>query len=407
MNLFKLSWKNIKHRPLSTFLSVLLLAFGVGIIVLLLSTSEQVEKQFTKNIRGIDMVVGAKGSPLQLILSSVYQIDAPTGNISLNEYQKLAKNPLVKKAIPLAYGDNYKGYRIVGTEASYIKHYNAKLAEGRNWKKATEVVLGYKVAELNGLTLGDSFSGSHGLTNDMDEHSDFKYQVVGILEPSGTVVDKLILSDISSVWQVHSSHSDGDTHHHEHSDEHHHEHKEEKEITAALIKFTSPMGNLTIPRMVNQNTSMQAALPAIEINRLFSLMGAGIETLRVLAFLIVFISGVSVFISLFQSLKERKSELALLRSMGASRVFLFGQLVIEGLIISVLGFIAGMLLGKLGVYATSNLISDEYSYELGLQWITLNEVYLFVAVLIIGFLAALLPSIQAYRLNISKTLANE
>lgn len=443
MNLVKLSWKNITHRPLSTFLSIMLLAFGTGIIVLLFSVSEQVEKQFTKNISGIDMVVGAKGSPLQLILSSVYQIDAPTGNISLREYKKLVKNPLIKKGIPLAYGDNYKGYRIVGTEHSYVEHYKATLAQGQLWSKTGQVVIGAKAAKLAELKIGDSFSGSHGLTNDLDEHGDFKYEVIGILEPTGTVIDKLILSDITSVWAVHNSHGDHDPGHdkgHAQEEEHNHGHEEQghnddaheheeheheshiregghshdhqnegddKEITSALIQFTSPMGNLTIPRMVNQKTSMQAALPAIEINRLFSLMGTGIETLRTLALLIVLISGISVFISLFQSLKERKAELALLRSMGGSRGFLFGQLVVEGLLISLMGYIAGMLLGKFGVYAMSAFIDQEYSYELSIPWMTLKEAYLLVAILAIGFLAALLPSIQAYRLNISKTLANE
>ncbi len=418
MNWFMISWKNSRQRPLATFLSVLLLAFGTGIISLLMSASQQIEDQFTRNIRDIDMVVGAKGSPLQLILSSVYQMDAPTGNIPLAEYQKLLRHPMVKKGIPLAYGDNYQGYRIVGTEPGYLEHYKVLLKEGEIWSSPGQVVIGAKVARLTGLKMGDTFNGSHGLQNDMDEHDHFAYTVSGILEPSGTVVDKLILTPIESVWSVHEEgHADhGAGHHHEEEDEHHHHEEEEehsahehstpREITAALIEFTSPMGNLTVPRMVNQNTPMQAALPAIEINRLFALMGNGIQTLRMLAILIVIISGISVFVSLYQSLKDRKFELALLRSMGASRGQLFILVILEGLIISCIGYLIGIALGKLGLWGLSQLADREYSYNLQIPIFTLQELYLLFFILGIGFLASLLPSLQAFRLNISKTLGN-
>ncbi len=444
MNIGKISISNIRYKPLSAFLSVMLLAFGVGIIIMLMGTTEQLEKQFTKNIKGIDMVVGAKGSPLQLILSSVYQIDAPTGNISLQEFQKLSKNPLVAKAIPLAYGDNYEGYRIVGTTNEYAKHYEAELAAGKWWSKSGEVTMGARAAELLGIKLGTKFSGSHGLINDMDHHDHFSYTVVGVMKPTGTVVDKLILTEVSSVWAVHDSH-DEEAHqaevdttqhtyrdsnnavtevsmgtpetahaHNEHDNEEHHHHKGEtqthsdegKEITAGLIKFRSPMGNLTIPRMVNQNTNMQAALPAIEVNRLFSLMGTSVQILRVLAFLIVFISAISVFISLYQSLKERKFELALMRTMGASSGQLFLIVLLEGLLIATLGYIFGLILGKAALYTISQMAEGAYQYSLQMTWLTVNEALLLPAALGIGFVAAIIPAFQAYRLNISKVLSD-
>lgn len=395
MRIGKISLNNIKHKPLSSILSIILLAFGVGIIIMLMGTSEQLEKQFTKNIRGIDMVVGAKGSPLQLILSSVYQIDAPTGNISLDEFNKLAKNPMVENAIPLAYGDNYEGYRIVGTSQNYPAHYEAQLKDGQWWKKSGEIVLGSRVAELAGLSIGDEFSGSHGLSNSIDEHDHFAYKVVGIMQPTGTVVDKLLLTDISSVWAVHEHHEEG------------HEHEEEpKEITAGLISFKSPMGNLTIPRMVNQRTNMQAALPAIEVNRLFSLMGSGVKTLRVLAILIIALSAFSVFVSLWQSLKERRYELALMRSMGGSGRQLLWIVLAEGLLISLLGYILGVILGKVSLVAISQLTEQTYQYEMSMQWITPVELILLPATLLIGTIAALIPAIQAYKTNISKVLSN-
>lgn len=419
MNIAKVSVKNIAHKPLSALLSVILLAFGVGIIIMLMGTTEQLEKQFTRNIKDIDMVVGAKGSPLQLILSSVYQIDAPTGNISLEEFDKLSKNPLIEKTIPLAYGDNYQGYRIVGTTQQYPRHYEANLAKGKWWTKTGEVVMGARAADLTRAKLGTEFSGSHGLTNDMDQHDHFAYTVVGIMEPTGTVVDKLILTEVSSVWAVHGDHGkkqegEPSEHHHEEmgateDSAHVHKeprHQESREITAGLVSFRSPMGNLTIPRMVNQNTNMQAALPAIEVNRLFSLMGTGVKTLRVLAILIVVISAVSVFISLYQSLKERKFELALMRTMGASSGQLLWIVLLEGIIIALLGYLLGFILGKGALMAISGLAQDAYQYSLQFTWINTREALLFPITLGIGFVAALIPAFQAYRLNISKVLAD-
>lgn len=400
MTWLKISWKNIWHKPLSSILSILLLAFGAGIISLLLNVSEQLEKQFTKNIAGIDMVVGAKGSPLQLLLSSVYQIDAPTGNIDLKEYQKLLKNPLVKTGIPLAFGDNYEGYRMVGTESSYLDLYQGEIQEGQLWSQSGEAVIGAKVRELTDLELNKAFSSSHGFNSEMgDNHDHFKYQVVGVLKPTGTVLDKLILTNIKSVWDVHS--------HAEHEEHEGHEHVEKpKEITAAFIKFKSPMGIMSIPRYVNQKTSMQAALPAIEINRLFSLMGTGIETLKSLAFLIVLISGISVFISLYQSLKERKFELALLRTMGATRFQLFSLVIIEGLVISVIGFLLGMAFSKIAMKIISGMAEESYQYNLQTTFFSKEEGFLFLGILALGFLASILPSVQAFRLNISKTLGD-
>ncbi len=394
MKLARISIANIRHKSLSSFLSILLLAFGTGIIVLLLSASEQIEKQFTRNIRDIDMVVGAKGSPLQLILSSVYHIDDPTGNIKLSEFRQLSKNPMVETAIPLAYGDNYEGYRIVGTEPSYPAHYGAQLASGKWWKKSGDAVIGARVAELKELTIGNEFHGSHGVSNSLEHHHEFEYRVTGILEPTGTVLDKLILTDIESVWDVHAGHEETDSNH------------TPREITAGLVMFKNPMGNLMVPRMVNQNTGMQAALPAIEINRLFSLMGTGVKTLQWLAILIVLISAISVFISLYQSLKERKYELALMRSLGAGSGQLFYIVLLEGIIISFVGYLAGLILGKLALYLMAQIAQEAYQYSLSFSIITMNELILLPIVLGIGFVAALIPALQAYRLNISKVLAN-
>ncbi|WP_247232773.1 ABC transporter permease [Telluribacter sp. SYSU D00476] len=409
MNLIKISWANIKDKKLNSFLSVLLLTLGIGMISLLLLLNKQLDEQFRRNIKGIDMVVGAKGSPLQLILSSIYQIDAPTGNVPLSEVNKLKMNPFVKTVIPLSMGDNYQGYRIVGTTPTYVKHFEAAVGTGKLFEKPLEVTLGSKVAGATGLKVGDTFASAHGLDGEGDEHGDSKYLVVGVFESSGSVIDQLILTDLSSVWAIHD-HADAPAHD---AEEGEHDHEEtmpqpqEREVTSALIQFRNPMGLLALPRQVNANTPMQAALPSIEINRLFSLLGVGIDTLRALAFVIILIAGASVFISLYNSLKERKYEMALMLSMGATRTRLFGMLLLEGLILALLGYVAGVLLSHLGLWLFSQAAEQDFHYSFSSMALLPEELLLLAGALAIGVLAAALPSLGVYRLSISRTLAQD
>ena len=420
MNIFRLSWKNLMAKPLNTLLSLLLLSLGVGIISLLLLLNNQLEEQFNRNIKGIDMVVGAKGSPLQLILASVYHIDYPTGNISKKAADSLVSNPLISWHIPMAYGDNVQSFRILGTTYDYPKHYGGQLKEGSLWEKDLETTIGARVAEELGLKVGDSFFSSHGLTSSMDVHDEKAFKVVGIFEPNNSVLDQLVLCSVESIWSVHEheevdgeAHEEGESHEEVDKEQAHHEEEghqadnedENRELTSLLVGFRGPMGMVTLPRAVNEQTSMQAALPAIEINRLWSLMGIGINTLRGIALAIIIISGISVFISLFNSLKERKYELALMRSLGASRSKIFSLILLEGLLLSVIGFVIGILLSRLGLLLLSRFVAKDYHYDIQQMEMLPAEGILFLGTLSIGFLAAALPAFKGFFLNISQTLA--
>lgn len=414
MTLAKISWANLKEKKLSSFLSGLLLALGIGIISLLLLLNQQLDAQFRRNIRGIDMVVGAKGSPLQLILSSIYQIDAPTGNVPLAEVNNLKRNPFVKTVIPLSLGDNYRGFRIVGTTPAYVQHFEGKIAAGKLFATTLEATLGGQVAQALGLKIGTTFASAHGLDEEGDAHGETKYQVVGILEPNGSVIDQLILTDLSSIWAIHEHAElpppgvkENDPAHEELNAEAAPVAADDKEVTSALIKFRSPMGLVALPRQINANTSMQAALPSIEINRLFSLLGVGIDTLRALALVIMLIAGASVFVSLYNSLKDRKYEMVLMLSMGASRTRLFLLLLLEGLFLATLGYVAGISLSRLGLWLFSRAAEQDLHYSLNQFGILPEEIYLLGGALVIGVLAAALPSLGVYRLNISRTLAED
>jgi putative ABC transport system permease protein len=401
MNLFRISWSNLKDKPLSSFLSGLLMTFGITIISLLLLLNKQLDDQFRKNIKGIDMVLGAKGSPLQLILSSIYQIDSPTGNIPLDEAERLTRNPMIKTAIPLAMGDNYRSFRIVGTNKKYLDHFGATISQGRLFQQDLETVIGPRVAEVTGLKVGDTFSGSHGLDAEGEQHANSKYKIVGILNATNTVTDQLILTPVSSVWAIHDH---GEEHEAGHEVDEHEEGP--REITSMLVKFRNPMG-MMLKRGIDQNSKLQAALPSIEINRLFSLLGVGVETLRGLAIVIMLISGISVFVSLYNSLKERRYEMALMLSMGATRAQLFGMLVLEGLVLALIGFVLGILLSRVGLWLFSSSVSSEYHYNLAAFEILPEEWILLGIAILIGLVAAALPAIGVYRMNISRTLAED
>jgi len=413
MNLISLSWSYIKAKPLNTLLNVLLMSLGIAIILVLILLSTQLEENLSKNKRGIDLVVGAKGSPLQLILANVYHIDFPTGNIKLDEAKNLTRNRLVKSAIPLALGDNYAGFRIVGTNHDYIKLYSGEIASGALWKNNMDVVLGANAAKQLNLKEGGEFFGAHGLSIADLEHDELTYHIVGVLENSGSVLDNLILTNIESVWAVHD-HDESD------STAGHGipqigsawetglpEGDSDAEITSMLIQYRSPMGAVQMPRMVNSNTNMQAASPAFETQRLFSLLGIGVDMLRSFAYIIIVIAGLSIFISLYNALKDRKYDLAIMRSLGAARSKLFFHVVIEGIIITTIGGIIGMVLG----HGLMELLANSYekSDDIGITGLIFvnQELYVLLISIGIGVIASLIPAFNAYKTDISKVLAQE
>ncbi|MES2795039.1 MAG: FtsX-like permease family protein [Bacteroidota bacterium] len=411
MNILKISYKNLSTKGLTNGLSTLLMALGVGIISLILTVSKQLDEQFTNNIKGIDMVVGAKGSPLQLILSSIYQIDAPTGNINYAEAKSITKNPFIKQAIPVSVGDSYAGYRIVGSDSTYILHYKALLESGLLFKKPLECVVGNSVAKKLKLKIGDQLQTSHGLDSEGEKHEKSTYLITGILSYNNSVIDQLIITPLESVWNVHEHDGNQSNVLDLLEEEDHPEKKAEatnqKEITALLVKFRNPMGLMTIPRNINTNTNMQAALPAIEINRLFALLGVGVDTLKWMAFLIILVSGISVFVSLFNSLKERKYEMALMLSLGASRIQLFILLLLEGLFIGIIGYFLGILISRLGLFWMSKASEQNFHHQFDLLNLSLDDLFIFLACVFISFIAAALPSIGIYKINISETLSDQ
>ena len=453
MRLFYLAYRNLISKPLNLLLSLLLLSLSMSLVTFVLQLSEQMGGQLQKNIDPFDMVVGAKGSPLQLVLSSVLHVDAPTGNIKLQDAKQLFNHPLVEYAVPVSYGDNYRGYRILGTHPEYIDKYQAQLAQGEIYQKTFEVILGAAAAERLELKIGDTFVGSHGLVEtEIGAHEDHPYTVRGILERSNTVVDQLIITSLESIWGSHAhveegneeeaeeeehdhedhehddhehadDHDHDEDHDHEHADDHDHDahaeeehdhkehdhgHEEEpKEITSLLVKFKSPIGMMQIPRFINENTNMQSALPGYEVQRLMGLLGSGVKTINGIAIAILLVSGLSIFISLLKTIRERKGELALLRVYGFGTSKLLYLALLEGLFLSVLGFALGWLIGRAGIFLFSAYAESTYGFGLEIHTPTTFEYVLLLITIVLAVLASFLAAIPVFKLNVAKTLSDE
>jgi putative ABC transport system permease protein len=194
----------LRERWFTSLLHLVMLAIGIAAATALLLFSAQANDRLARDARGVDLVVGAKGSPLQLVLSAVFHADVPTGNINAADVERIAKDPLVKRAIPIGLGDALRGHRIVGAPAEIIDFYGAKIGDGRAYAKPFEAVLGARTAERLGLKLGDTFVGAHGLGEGGAEHAEHPYTVVGVLAPTGAVIDRLVLTSLDSVWAVHT-----------------------------------------------------------------------------------------------------------------------------------------------------------------------------------------------------------
>ena len=412
MNLFALSIKNVVAKPLSSLLSIILFGFGVAIIVSILLTSSFLKKEISKNAQGIDLVVGAKGSPLQIILASVFHIDFPTGNISLEDAHALTKNRLIASAIPLSLGDSYQGYRIVGTTLQYPQLYNAALEQGDWFGDEMTVVIGAAVAKNLGIAIGDELESAHGLAEGAGVHEDHPFRVSGILSFTGSVIDQLILTSVNSVWEVHGEHSDHD---HKEGDNAHEivsldqlnldvtrEQLASEDITSMLIKYRSPMAAVQLPRIVNGTSNLQAASPPYETARLFNIIGVGVDAVNLLGLVIVILSATSVFIALINSLKERKYELAIMRSMGASSAKIFFLILVEGMVLSFIGSFVGFGLAHLGFFILANSLGQ---IQTASMYFVFEEYYVMAGSICIGIFASIIPAFLAYKSDISETLS--
>ncbi|MGH8808598.1 MAG: FtsX-like permease family protein [Noviherbaspirillum sp.] len=402
LNAFSLALKSLRHKPLSTVINLLLMAVGIAMMSFVLSASQQLEDNALRDAQGIDLVVGAKGSPLQLILSSVYHIDIPTGNIPLAAQAQLSQNRMVKKVIPLALGDSYAGFRIVGTTPDYITHYGGELAQGRMFDAPLQAVFGAQAALKTGIALNAKFSGSHGLARGGEAHGDTPFTVVGILKPTGTVLDRLVLTPVESVWRVHEVEHGIDVN----DEQEKAAMDEERELTALLVRYASPLAAAMLPRAINSQSELQAAQPAFESAKLFRMLGVGVDVLRGIAIVMLLAAALSMFGALYNALEERKTDLAILRMLGAPPLKLLLLLLAEGLLLALGGAALGWVAGHAALEAVGRILSSDQNLTLSGWIVAPDEAWLALVAAGVGIAAALLPALRAYRTDIASTLAH-
>jgi putative ABC transport system permease protein len=304
----------------------------------------------------------------------------------------LRRNPLIAQVIPLALGDSFRGFRIVGTEPELVTHYGGTLDRGESWSLPLDAVLGSEVARTLQLRVGDRFVGSHGLAEGGGQHADARYTVTGVLAPTGTVLDRLVLTSLASIWTVHGHEHDADA-------------VARREVTLALVKYRTPLAAVSLPRAIDRETEMVAASPAFETARLLTVFGAGVDLIRAFAWLLIAASTLMLFVALAQTLDERRYDLAIMRALGASRGQVAAVLLTESLVLAAAGTALGLVIAHVAAAATPWWLPQAGPLSAAARHFAPEEWGVVALALAAGILAALWPAWRAYRLDVAATLA--
>ncbi len=403
MSLIGMALRYLGFRWLVTTLTVASIALGASLVCGVLALRHESDRALSRDAGLYDLVVGGKGSPLQLVLASVYHVDSPTGNLPYADYQRLRRDPRVRWAAPIGLGDNYQGYRIVGTESHFFDLRDRddepffRLSSGRVFEDRFEVVLGSHVAAVTGLADGDEFFGTHGLVPvpGGEVHRDFPYRVSGVLEPTGTAQDRAIFATLESVWEIHETeerlHSaiqgnamlaDGS----------------EREATAILLRLETPGLRLWMAEEIRRQSDGIAAIPINEILRFQrGVVGPVQRSLLAVAWVVVAVSCLTVLTTLHQSAERRRRDIGILRSLGASRYEIAILVFTEGIVLTIGGVILGLLVGHGGLAVASGPIREATGLVLQPWSIPRVEVIALGAMVACGAVATLFPALSCYR----------
>ncbi len=477
MSLFKIAWRSIQQRALSSWLTGLSMALGVALVVSVLVILNTIDRTFQRNAAGFHLIVGAKGSSMQLVLNTIYHLNKPIENIPYTYYLEFKKQgedgatrdgrygQAVKLAIPFCLGDNYEGYRVVGTtrqlfDAGYgDDQLPYRFAAGRSFKTQDffHAVIGSEVAKRTGLKVGESFNPTHGLTDSGDVHDAFK--IVGVLEPTRTPNDRALFVNIEGFFLL-SGHAldpafrdssnrprppgdrelienpavtrpaiqrvahlqdaggddddenDGDDHG-KHKDGEHVAHEkrqplpiDQREVTAILVRTTDDLAMMSVMKHINKNESAQAVNPVRVIYDLFEgILGNVKKLLLFMACMIVVVASIGVMVAIYNTMSDRRRDIAVMRALGADRRTVMLIILIESLILSLGGGVAGVAMGHLGIGLLSPLISAYTNVEIGFLRFMPVELLLVPALAILATVAGIVPAMSAYRTDVGKSLA--
>jgi putative ABC transport system permease protein len=402
--------KSLKQNYFSATLSILAVSLSVLLILLVNGLYENSKSAFLLDHLNLNAVVGARSSGTQLVMNSFYHMDVSPGNIPYKYYQSLKKDKRIELAIPYALGDNYYGYRVIGTEESIfaiqmLKNGQLQFSEGNKFNETKlEVVFGSQAANHLKIKLNDEINSFHGVVYNADLKHNQTFKVVGILKPTQTPLDQVILIPLDAFYRTdgHVLRNEGEI---IESKENEAIKDEYKEISSIMLKINNPLSVFDFKREINQfgNTATFAFLPEI-VPEILDKVGWGVLVLKYVSYLVIFIAGIVILVGIYNSLSQRLGEFAILRALGASRLFIFFRIIGEAEALVFIGLNVGAIL-YIGIFS----LLQNYFYQMTGLYLTLNEIpslYYWLPCLLlgVGFFAGLIPAIKIYRTDVNKIL---
>lgn len=415
MTLLGMALRSLRARRTVALLTVLGLALAVALPSVVLIVREQAEAALLQEGEGVDLVVGGKGSGLQLVLSVVHHLDQPTGNMPYALYETLREDARISHTVPFALGDNVMGFRIVGTRPSFFDWEPrtrtptpqpwATLRSGRPFSEAFEVVIGDTVARSLGLSLGDSFVGSHGLRfSPGTEHADFPYTVVGIFAPTGGTIDRLVIGTLEAVWAVHEADEDFHRNLFQGVDRG----PQPREVTAVWLRLRSPGTRLWMQQEINRTTDAMAAIPVDELHRLHQRVLRPVERgMLAIAAAVALVSGLSVLTTQLQAALQRRRDRAVLRMLGARPAEVLWLIWLETFWMTAAGLLLGLLAAHGGLALAGPLLPADLLPGLNPWTFAPWQGRVLLGVGVLSLACGLLPALLVYHRSPVEALQND
>ncbi|BCG22674.1 hypothetical protein TUM18999_08650 [Pseudomonas tohonis] len=417
MYLFRLALASLANRRFTALLTVFAIALSVCLLLAVERVRTEARASFASTISGTDLIVGARSGSVNLLLYSVFRIGNATNNIRWDSFETLAHNPKVKWAIPISLGDSHKGYRVMGTSEAYFDHYRygraqaLKLAEGKPFSDMFDVVLGAEVAEALKYKLGDKVVLSHGVaTVSLVQHDDKPFTVVGILERTGTPVDRTLHISLAGMEALHIDWQNGVPARGAgkvNADQARAMDLQPKAITAFMLGLNSKIATFAVQREINEfrGEPLLAILPGVALQELWSLMGTAEKALFVVSLFVVLTGLIGMLTAILTSLNERRREMAILRSVGARPWHIASLLVLEAFALALAGAVLGLVLLYLGIALAQGYVQANYGLYLPLALPSRYEWTLLGGILAAALLMGAVPAWRAYRQSLADGLS--
>lgn len=409
MILFRLALRSLANRWITVALTVFATALSVGLFLGVEKIRTGAKESFADTVSGVDLIVGARSGSVQLLLYSVFRIGNATNNITWESYQDLAAMEAVDWIVPLSLGDSHRGYRVLGTTAAYFDRYKYRggrslaFAEGEPWDDVFDAVLGSEVAEALGYRLGDEIVVAHGIAS-FALHDDKPFRVAGILEKTGTPVDRTVHVSLEGIEAIHVDWQGGAQSANPVSAEAVRAMDlEPQAVTAAMIGVKSKLAVFTLQRAINDypEEPLLAVLPGVALQELWSLVGVAETALAGVSAMVVATALLGMAAMILAGLDERRREMAILRSVGARPRTVVAMLVIEAGLISAAGAALGLGLVYLGLSVAQPWLDAAYGLYIAIDWPGRRELAILAAIVAAGLAVGLVPALRAYRMSLA------